>query len=171
MKNPFLTYAIILVLSISTILASSCGKDDSEKELFSEGGGAFEISEFTGNWEATSGGFLRISDNLWVDIVWDGGSVSLTVQSSGRCTFTINPVDREAYTASGKMLWGRYEGEDALAIEWDDSPGADDSSYFRFFELTDTTFNLGCSSECGEYDFNNNGTSEVADLNFEFIRI
>ena len=71
MKNSIkkLIFSTVLI----AFVAFSCGKDDSEKELFSEGGGAFEISEFTGNWEATTGGFLRISDNLWVDIVWDGG--------------------------------------------------------------------------------------------------
>jgi len=164
----------IKALSISTVLISfialSCDStDESESELAKEGG-PFGISELAGNWEATQAGFLRISDNLWVDIVADGGSLSLTVQSSGRCTFAINPVDREAYTASGEMFWGRYEGEDALAIVWDDSPDADERSSFRFIELTDTTFNMACTSVCGEYDFNNNGTSETADLAFEFIR-
>ena len=102
-------------------------------------------------------------------------SLSLIVQSNGRCTFTIDPVDREAYTANGELFWGLYVDEDddddefeALVIVWDDSP--DDRSYFRWIELTDTTFDLGCTSECGEYDFNNNGTSETADLSFSFVR-
>ena len=165
MKNSIKTLIFSTVLI--AFVAFSCSKDESESELVKEGG-PFAISELTGNWEATTAGFLRISDNLWVDIVWDGGSVSLTVQSSNRCTFTIDPVDREAYTVGGEMFWGLYEGEDALAIVWNDSP--DDRSSFRSIELTDTTFNLGCSSECAEYDFNNNGTSETADLSFEFIR-
>ncbi len=169
MQNSIKALSISMVL-ISFIALSCDSTDDSESELVKEGG-PFGISELAGNWEATQAGFLRISDNLWVDIVADGGSLSLTVQSSGRCTFAINPVDREAYTASGEMFWGRYEGEDALAIVWDDSPDADERSSFRFIELTDTTFNMACTSVCGEYDFNNNGTTEAADLDFSFVRI
>lgn len=151
-------------------VALSCSEDEPELILAKEGG-PFEISELTGNWEATQGGFLRISDNLWVDIVADGGSLSLTVQSGDRCTFTVDPVDREAYTVSGEMYWGNYEGDDALIIVWDDSP-PNEGSFFpvQGVELTATTFNLGCLSECGEYDFDNNGNFEVADLGFEFVR-
>jgi hypothetical protein len=106
-----------------------------------------------------------------LEIIQPGGSLSLTVQNSGRCTFAINPVDQEAYTVSGEMFWGSYEGNDALVIVWDGS-SPDEGSFFpvQGIELTSTTFNLGCTSECGEYDFNNNGNPEVADLAFEFIR-
>jgi hypothetical protein len=161
----------IKTLLFSTVLISfiafSCSKDELELELVKEGG-PFAISELTGNWEANSANFFRVSDGLQADIIADGGSLSLTVQSSGRCTFTIDPFDRDAYMVSGEMFWGRYEGEDALAVVFDDSP--DDRSYFRYIELTDTIFNLSCTSECGEYDFNNDGTSETADLVFDFIR-
>ena len=169
MKNLIKTLVFSTVLIF--FITSSCSKDESESEVFTEGGGGpFAISELTGNWEATSAGFLRISDNLWVEIIQPGGSLSLTVQSDGRCTFAVDPVDREAYTVSGKMFWGSYDGNDALAIVWDDNP--DEPSFFPTtgIELTSTTFNLGCLSECGEYDFNNNGNPEVADLAFEFIR-
>ncbi len=158
----------ILLVALITCLTFSCDEDDSESELSSEGG-PFEISELAGNWEATSAIFVRVSDNLFVDIVADGGSLSLIVQSNRRCTFTVDPVDRAAYTVSGEMFWGNFEGDTALAIVFDDSP--DDRSYFRSHELTDTTFDLGCTSECGEYDFNNNGTAETADLSFFFVRI
>jgi hypothetical protein len=159
-------FKLILLVAITTCLTFSCG-EDAELELVKEGG-PFAISELTGNWEATTAYFFRASDGLGVDIIGDGGSLSLTVQSSGRCTFTIDPDDRDAYTVSGEMFWGRFEGEDALAIVWDDSP--DDRSSFRWIEITDTTFDLGCTSECGEYDFNNNGTTETADLSFSFVR-
>jgi hypothetical protein len=167
---PISIKASSIITVLISLIGLSCDSSGDSGSKISKEGGPFAISEFTGNWEATQAGFLRISDNLWVDIVADGGSLSLTVQSSGRSTFTINPVDREAYTVSGEMFWGRYEGEDALAIVWDGSPDADDRSSFRFVELTDTTFSLGCTSECGEYDFNNNGDPEVADLGFEFVR-
>ncbi len=164
MKN----FKIILLLALTTCLTFSCGSDDSESEseLFTEGG-PFEISELTGNWEATSALFWA-SNVLNVDIITEGGSVSLTVQSNRRCTFTVHAFDREAYTIGGEMFWGSYEGDSALAIVWDDS--TDERSYFRYTELTATTFYLGCTSECGEYDFNNDGTSQTSDMVFDFIR-
>ena len=168
-------FKLILPVAIITCLTFSCG-EDAELVLAKEGG-PFAISELTGNWEATSAYFNRASDGLQADIIADGGSLSLTVQSSGRCTFIIDPFDRDAYTVSGEMFWGIYVDEDdgneefeALVIVWDDSPDPDDRSYFRWIEITDTTFDLGCTSECGEYDFNNNGTTETADLSFSFIR-
>lgn len=168
--NYFRIQSSIKTVVFSTVLilfvVSSCS--ESELELVKDGG-PFEISELTGNWEATSASFSGVISGLQTDIIADGGALSLTVQSSDRCTFTIDPFDREAYTVSGEMFWGLFEGDEALAIVWDDDP--DERSSFRWIELTDTTFNLGCTSECGEYDFNNDGTSETADLFFEFIRI
>lgn len=160
-------FRIILLVAITTCLTFSCGEDDSEPELLKEGG-SFKISELAGNWEATTADFFRASDGLKADIIADRGSVSLTVQSSGRCTFTIEPDNRDAYTVSGEMFWSSFEGDDAIAVVWDGNP--DDRSSFRWFEITDTTFDLGCTSECGEYDFNNDGTTETADISFSFIR-
>lgn len=160
-------FKIILLVALTTCLTFSCSKNKMESELAKEGG-PFVISEFTGNWEATKADFFRASDGLKVDIIADGGSLSLTVQSNGRCTFFTDPVDRDAYTVNGEMFWGLFEGDDALAIVWNDIP--EDRSYFRWIELTDTTFDLTCTSECGEYDFNDNGTTETADLSFFFVR-
>ena len=162
---------IILLVALTTCLTFSCGKDEDEPGApLVRDGGPFEISELTGSWEATKAEFFRVTDGMWVDVVGEGGSFSLTVTSSGRCTFIIDPVDREPYTESGEMFWSSYEGDVALAIVWDGS-NPDDRSSFTGHELTSTTFNLGCLSECAEYDYNNNGTSDTADVNFEFIRI
>jgi hypothetical protein len=158
-----------LVLSAAVLIlffATSCGEDDSE--LVKEGG-AFKISELAGNWEATSAFFSSDANtNVSVDIIADGGFVSLTVQSTGTCTFTINPVDHEAYTVSGEMFWELYEGEYYFAIAWDDYPG-DWASYGA--TLTDTTFGMNGGPDTGEYDFDNDGTSESARIGFAFIRV
>jgi len=146
-------------------VASSCSNDDSE--LVKEGG-AFKISELAGNWEATSAFFNRDSDNISVDIIADGGSLSLTVQSTGKCTFTVDPVDREAYMVSGEMFWELYEGEYYFAIAWDNHPG-DWSSFGAIHSAT--TFNIIGGPETGEYDFDNDGTSDSAGIVFTFIKI
>ena len=165
-KNSIKTLVFSTVLILFVV--SSCSDDESEAALVKDGG-PFQISELAGNWEATQALFWRSSDGLNVDIVAEGGSLSLTVQSSGRCTFIVDPFDREPYTVSGEMFWSSYEGDEALAIVWDGNP--DERSSFTEHVLNNTTFNLGCLSECGEYDFNNNGTSDIADLGFVFIRV
>ena len=161
-------FKIILLVVLTTCLTFSCGEDDSEgdTELFTEGG-PFEISELAGNWEATLAYFRRTSDNLEVDIVGDGGSVSLNVQSNRRCAFTINPFDCETYTESGEMFWELDNEEYYLAIVWDDFP--DESSSFRA-ELNNIGFHIQCFDDCVEYDFNCDGTPEAANLDFFFIR-
>ena len=163
MKNSIntLVFSTVLVLFV----ASSCNNDDSK--LFKEGG-PFKISELAGNWEATSAFFVRDSDDMSVDIIADGGSLSLTVQSSGRCTFTIDPVGRDAYTVSGEMFWELFEGDYYFAIKYDDYPD-DWASYGA--TLTDTTFTINGGPDSGEYDFNNDGTTESTRLGFVFIRI
>ncbi len=98
MKNKLL----ILSLFIIALITFGCSSSDDDSEGNTEGD-PFEISELAGNWEATSASFWRATDGLLEELVADGGSVTLTVQSNGRCTFTIDPFDREAYTASGKM--------------------------------------------------------------------
>ena len=169
MKN----FKIILLVALTTCLTFSCSKDeldsDSDSELFKEGG-PFEISELAGNWEANLATFTRTSDNLEVAIVGDGGSVSLTVQSNDKCTFTFNPVDCEAYTESGEMFWefNSENGEYYLAIVWDDFP--DDGGTSFYVILFNNTFSMWCFEDCAEYDFNCVGSPETAFLNFEFIK-
>ena len=161
---------LIFSSGLLLFVASSCSKDDSEgdTELFKEGG-PFEFSELAGNWEATGALFLRPFSNLGgAEIIGDGGSVSLTVQNNGKCTFTIDPFDCEAYTESGEMFWELYEGDYYFAIKWDAYP--DDWATYGATH-TDTTFFMNGGSDAGEYDFDNDGTSESAGLNFAFIRI
>lgn len=163
---------IVLLVILTTCLTLSCSKDESksgsDSELSKEGG-PFELSELAGNWEANLATFTRTSDNLEVAIVGDGGSVSLTVLSNDKCTFTINSVDCEAYTESGELFWefNSDNGEYYLAIVWDDFP--DDGGTSFYVILFNNTFSMWCIEDCAEYDFNCDGSPETAFLNFEFI--
>jgi len=162
MKNSIKTFLFSTALLLFVSL--SCSDEDSERVTE---GGPFEISELAGDWVANYAFFVRDSDQMSVDIVADGGSLSLTVQSNGRCTFTVAPADREVYTVSGEMFWELYEGDYFFSIEYDDHPG-DWGSYGA--TLTDTTFNMNGGPDSGEYDFNDDGTTESCSLGFEFIR-
>lgn len=163
MKNSIKTFVFSGVLLL--FVASSCNKEESE--LLKEGG-PFKISELAGDWDATSAFFTRDSDGKSMDIIADGGSLSLSVQSTGRCTFTIEPVDREGYTESGEMFWELFEGDYYFAIAWDAYP--DDWASFGA-TFTDTTFFINGGPDTGEYDFDNDGTPESASLGFAFVKI
>ncbi|MCW5517431.1 hypothetical protein [Muriicola sp. Z0-33] len=153
----------ILVSSICILfVALSCSKDDDE-ELTKDG--AFSISELAGNWDATRASFSGNSANI--DVVADGGSVTMSVRSSGRFTLTIDPVDRAAYTVSGEMFWEKFEGNSFFAIVWDDYPG-DWDTYGA--TLTATTFDLNGGFDSAEYDFDNDGTFESASISMTFTR-
>jgi len=157
---------IFLLAPLFAFLLFSCSKDETD-DLVKEGG-AFKISELAGNWEATSAFFVRDSDNMSVDIIGDGGSSSITVQSNGRFVLTIDPADRAAYTVSGEMSWEKWEGKYYFAIEWDDYPG-DWDTYGA--TLTATTFEINGGFDTGEYDFDNDGSFESARIGFKFVRV
>ncbi len=145
------------------LLAFSCSNGD-EEELTMEG--PFNISELAGNWDATSARFT--GNTMFIDVVEDGGTVTMTVQSNGRFIMTIDPADRSSYTASGEMFWEKWEGEFYFAIGWDKYPG-DWETYGA--TLSSTTLTINGGGDSGEYDFDNDGTFESTSLNLEFERI
>ncbi len=160
---------IFLLAPLFTFLLFSCSKSDPDPLVKDGEGVPFKISELAGNWEATAAFFISDSDNnIFVDIIDDGGSSTITVQSTGRFVLTINPADRAAYTVSGEMFWEKWEGNYYFAIEWDDYPG-DWDTYGA--TLTTNTFKINGSTDTGEYDFDNDGTFESASIGFEYIRV
>ena len=155
-----------LFAPLFAFLLLSCSGDDDTDALVKEGG-SFEISELAGNWEATSATF-NDGNMMSVNIINEGGSVSMSVQSGGRFTLTIDPSDRPAYTVSGEMFWEQWEGKYYFAIEWADYPG-DWDTYGA--TLTSNTFTINGGFESGEYDFDNDGTFETASIGFTFVRV
>jgi hypothetical protein len=159
MKTSIQTFFSGAIIILFVALSCSSDNDPLTKE------GPFNISELAGNWEATSAIFS--GENMSVDIVDEGGTVSMAVQSSGRFTLTIDPVDRAAYTISGEMFWEEFEGNSFFAIEWDNYPG-DWDTYGA--TLTATTFTINGGFDSGEYDFDDDGTFETAAIFFTFTR-
>lgn len=157
---------VFLFAPLFAFLLLSCSGDDDTDALVKEGG-SFEISELAGNWEATSATF-NDGNMLSVNIIDEGGSVSLSVQSSGKFTLTIDPSDRPSYTVSGEMFWEKWEGKYYFAIEWAAYPG-DWDTYGA--TLTASTFTINGGFESGEYDFDNDGTFETASIGFTFVRV
>lgn len=158
-------HKFILFAPFIALLMLSCSKDSPSEVLVKEG--PFKISELAGNWEANRAYFSDGNMNS-IDVVGEGGSVSLTVQSSGSFSMTFDPEDRAAYTVGGEMFWEPFEGNFYFAIEWDKYQG-DWDTYGA--TLNATTFTLSGGFDSGEYDFDNDGTFEATNTGFEFERI
>ncbi len=143
----------------------ACSKDNGDGDELTKDG-PFPISELAGTWAATKAQFSVSTTS--VDVVADGGTVQMSVQSSGRFSLTLDPVDRDAYTVSGEMFWEAWQGSYYFAIEWDDEPG-DWDTYGHTWDGTTLSINGG--ADTGEYDFDNDGDLESCSLHFIFQRI
>ena len=113
--KPFTYLFLISLIS----LTFSCNDDDDPEVVLTKDG-TFQISELAGTWEATKAQFSV--STVSVDVVEDGGTASMSVQSNGRFTLNIDPVDRDAYTVSGEMFWEEWQQTFYFAIVWDDDP-------------------------------------------------
>jgi hypothetical protein len=157
--------SFIYIFLISLIsLNFSCSKDDDPKDTLTKDG-PFQISELSGTWDATKAQFSV--NTLSVDVVENGGTVSMLVQASGRFTLTIDPVDRNVYTVSGEMFWEEWQQTFYFAIVWDDEPN-DWDTYGHTFD--GTTLSLNGGTDSGEYDFDNDGDPEACSVHFIFVR-
>jgi hypothetical protein len=155
---------LIYIFLISLIsLNFSCSTDDDKDELTKDG--PFEISELAGNWEATKAQFS--TNTISIDVVDDGGTARMSVESNGRFTLTLNPVDRNAYSVSGEIFWEEWQQTFYFAIAWDDDPD-DWDTYGHTFD--GKTLSLNGGADTGEYDFNNDGNMEACSVHFTFVR-
>ncbi len=154
---------IFLISLISLIFSCSTDDDEDVSELTKDG--PFPISELAGTWEATKAQFSVSTTSI--DVVEDGGTASMSVQSNGRFTLTLDPVDRNAYTVSGEMFWEEFQKTFYFAIVWDDEPG-DWDTYGHTFD--GTTLSLNGGTDTGEYDFDNDGDMESCSVHFIVVR-
>ena len=153
-------FKLLLVLLISF----SCSSDNGDEDVITKDG-PFPISELAGNYQATQAQFSVGGTS--VDIVDAGGTVSMSIQSSGRFTATLDPTDRAAYTVSGEMFWEEWQNTFYFAIRWDDEPG-DWDTYGHTWDGTTLSINGG--QDTGSYDFDNDGDEESCSLHFVLVR-
>lgn len=155
-------FRYILLISLISLI-NACSSDDDENVLTKDG--PFQISELAGTWEATKAQFSV--NTLSVDVVEDGGTAQMSVQSDGRFTISLDPVNREAYTVTGEMFWEEWQQTFHFAIVWDDYPD-DWDTYGHTFD--GTTLSLNGGNDTGEYDFDNDGSMEACSVHFIFVR-
>jgi hypothetical protein len=145
MKNRSPIWVFVLLMA-ALILFQGCKKDD---EFTDE-----RISEIAGTWTATSASFNG------VDVVDEGGSVSLVIQENGRFTFTISRPGTDDMVFTGRLGFD----EQWLAVEYDTNPGE-----YEYYDITYDASNLNIGAN-SEFDFDGDGTDEFVVFFLDMVR-
>ena len=117
--NRAMHFLLVSLMVFSMGLIASCGGDDDDD--FSNSGTNLSISDIQGSWIATSATFTAPE---FIDILAEGATVTLVIQSNGRFTFTILMPGEAPEVTTGKL---GFDGE-FLAVRFDDDP--DEASFF-----------------------------------------
>jgi hypothetical protein len=112
------------------------------------------VSEIAGTWTATSTSFNG------VDVVEEGGSVTMVIQNNGRFTFTIKRPGRTDMVFTGKLGFD----EQWLAVEYDSNPGE-----YEYYDITYDAHNLHIGAN-SEFDFDGDGTDEFVIFILDMVR-
>ena len=145
MKKTGLALLFVVVLAPLTIFVA-CSDDDEPS--------TDRISEIAGTWTATEATFNGI------DVVLEGGSVTLAIQSKGKFTFEIKRPGKTAMVFTGKLGFD----EQWLAVEYDTNPGE-----YEYYDITYDEHNLHIGAN-SEFDFDGNGSDEVVIFFLDMVR-
>lgn len=152
----------LLTMIMFSFSLVSCSEDEGPD--CSLNGTNFSVSDISGNWTATEASFFNVSTEpiQVVDVVAEGGSVTLSIQSNGRFTLNITESGGSNTRSSGDLCFD----EDLLVVRFD-GDAADD---FEFFRVTlNGTNNLSLDGPA-EFDFDGNGTPDPADISLALVR-
>lgn len=158
--NFHLCSTIFLMVIIPLV---SCSEDEGPD--CSQQGTNLSISDIAGNWTATEANFFNVATDpiQVVDVVAEGGTVTLAIESNGRFRLTVAESGGPNDVSSGDFCFD----EDLLVVLFDgDAP--DDWEYFRI-SLNAGTGNLSISGPA-EFDFDNNGTQEAGEISLSLVR-
>ena len=164
MKN--ITY--LLFVTFAAMGIASCSSDPNDPQTLD--GPDFSISELQGNWTATAINFSyseanNVPEPDSAEIVGEGGSGEMTVQSNGQFTLTIDPFDRPAFNIRGRMF---FEDGKFFAIQYDDDPQGDYEYYGA--SLIGDIFTINGGPGTAEYDLDLNGTDDPCNISARFIK-
>lgn len=160
----------IFVTAYAAMSIASCSSNANDGELIFDTRPNFTISELQGTWTATIIIFSyseadNAPDPAHANIIAEGGSGSLTVESGGRFSLVIDPTDRPAFTINGRMF---FEDREFLAIQFDGDPAGDYEYYGA--RLIGNTFKILGGPGTAEYDLDLDGTDDLCSVSLEFIK-
>lgn len=143
-KSGLLVISVLLLAALASF--KSCNKDNGKTDE--------RIAEIAGTWTATYASFNG------VDVVEEGGSVSLEIKDNGRFTFTIQRPGRAAMVFTGSFGFD----EDWLEVEYDDYPGE-----YEYYDITYDANNLHIGAN-SEFDFDGDGSDEIVVFFLDMVR-
>ena len=144
----------ILIIAFLPFLIT-CNKNKNEYPLE---GPNLSMNDIAGNWKATTANYSY--DTLFFDVVAEGGSVTLAIETNGRFTFTLKLPEESDNVSTGQLGFD----EEWLAISFDDDP--EEYEYF-FIELSNGNLTLRGPAE---FDVEGDGTEEPASVDLIMIR-
>ena len=148
-------HILLLPLVVFTLgVMTSCNGDDDDD--FSNTGNNLSISDIQGSWIATSATF---SAPEFIDILEEGATVTLVIQSNGRFTFTLQMPGEPPEVATGKL---GFDG-DFLAVRFDDD--GEEASFF--ISLVNQVLTLRGQTEL---DLDGNGMDDFGVLELIMVR-
>ena len=144
-KKAGMALLFVVVMAPLTMFVACSDDDEPSTE---------KVSEIAGTWTATSASFNGI------DVVLEGGSVTMVIQSNGRFTFTIKRPGETDMVFTGKLGFD----EQWLAVEYDTNPGE-----YEYYDITYDAHNLHIGAN-SEFDFDGNGTDEFVIFFLDMVR-
>lgn len=138
---------VLLVILLSSLaFTTACKKDGGKTDE--------RIADIAGLWTATYASFNG------VDVVEEGGSVSLEIEDNGRFTFTIQRPERTAMVFTGTLGFD----EEWLEVEYDNYPGEPE-----YYDITYDADNLHIGAN-SEFDFDGDGSDEIVIFFLDMVR-
>ena len=157
-------YYFLLGMFLCTTLLTGCSEDNGDD--FSLVGTNISVSEIAGSWNATQAIFSSAATGpgMQIDVVAEGGSVTLQIQTDGRFTVTVTESGEAPDVSTGRLGFD----EDLLVISFDDDPDE-----FEFFGITHNEPNMTIQGGNGSagFDFDDDGVEETANIDFVLVRI
>ena len=135
----------LMVLAPLTLF-HGCKKDDEFEDE--------RLSEIAGFWTATMASFNGI------DVVDEGGSVTLDIEENGRFTFTIQRPGSAAMEFTGRLGFD----EEWLVVEYDTNP-----EEYEYYDISYDANNLHIGAN-SEFDFDGDGTDEFVVFFLDMVR-
>lgn len=153
-----------LLLVVAAFGPIGCGGDGPV------GPGGITLQDLAGTWNATHFEYSQAEDGPVLpsfDLVAEGGSATLVIQTEGR--FTLTRVDPSGSSENDTGILGfDPEAEDFILVVFDDEP--EDELEFFFVMDSETSFQFIDNTGEGEFDLDGDGIPERARINSTWMR-
>ncbi len=165
--KKFKAFTVFVAIFAFILYACPSDEDNGQNQM----GPDFSISELAGVWEATAflftySGQGPVPNPSFYNVIDEGGSATLTVQSNGIFVLNMTIPNSGPESFSGQMY---FEDGEFFAIQFDEDP-PDDPTYFGA-TLDGNMFSLNGGPDTAEWDFDGDDVDEQASVDMTFVRM